>query len=414
LIRVSKHPGYQATGFQHDRKGVFIFPDFGDTGIMTDYRIGVLGGYGRVGQHAVKYLAHSGHSIIIGGRDLDRAQIAVDKLGECATPHRVDINDTESLQSFCGNCDLVINCAGPFEKIRDKVALAALAKQKHYVDVSGTDSFYANLLPYREEIRKKGLIFIISAGMLPGLSGLLPIYTGQSQFDLVDFIDYFYCGMDEFTYTSAYDYVCSLNDGSGMSMAYCQKGEIVPKGAGLMHDVKIPYYEKPLDAYPYSNGEMQRISEKLGGCKVCFYYAFPGGHTFETLNYIQASRKYSTDDERHQSAELLVKSSQKDLIGNDIKQIYYIIMDGKQKGANRKVLYQTLYSRDGYELTGTIAGITSLLILAHRTTGPGIHYLPHGLNPNVFMDELKAQAVIKHFILNWEDETIMEKGYKRQ
>lgn len=98
---------------------------------------GIVGGSGNMGAAIAEQLRHFGQMpILLGGRDLLKAQAASNKVGGATSALRVDVCDSQSLDDFCARCAVVVNAAGPVCELRDRVAQAALRAGTHYVDVA--------------------------------------------------------------------------------------------------------------------------------------------------------------------------------------------------------------------------------------------------------------------------------------
>jgi saccharopine dehydrogenase-like NADP-dependent oxidoreductase len=132
--------------------------------------IGLLGGTGAVGRTAAERIAAWRLGPLrIGARDLDRTRALAAELPGPAEAVSVDLGDPDTLAAFCAGCRIVVNCAGPSYHVLDTVARAALAAGADYVDIGGelaaTDALGQ---------APPGRTAIFSAGVMPGLSGLLP------------------------------------------------------------------------------------------------------------------------------------------------------------------------------------------------------------------------------------------------
>ena len=151
---------------------------------MNGRMIGVIGGTGRVGRECLRYLhENTAFGLLIGGRKPPREALPGSFLS-------VDVFDEASLARFCGQCSLVINCAGPASAVRERVAAAALAGGCHYVDPGGYTPLFPILSSRRPEIRAKRLTFLLTLGILPGLSELFPVYVARTCFDQVEGFEY--------------------------------------------------------------------------------------------------------------------------------------------------------------------------------------------------------------------------------
>lgn len=118
--------------------------------------IGVIGYSGIIGSITCKYLEQYA-KVIKGSRST---------VSDGMTQFCVDVDDVNSLKSFCSMCDLVINCAGPSYLIKDKVAKVAALSQTPYIDAFGCGKTI--------ELCKlnKGMN-IVGVGFIPGISGMI-------------------------------------------------------------------------------------------------------------------------------------------------------------------------------------------------------------------------------------------------
>jgi saccharopine dehydrogenase-like NADP-dependent oxidoreductase len=74
-------------------------------------------------------------------------------------------------------------------RLQDRVAQAALRRRCHYVDLAGLALVKEQMLPHAQEIADLGLSFVVSAGWLPGLTELLPLYAPARARDKMDSIE---------------------------------------------------------------------------------------------------------------------------------------------------------------------------------------------------------------------------------
>jgi saccharopine dehydrogenase-like NADP-dependent oxidoreductase len=167
--------------------------------------IGVIGGYGSVGRATVAQLRAWGLGpIVVAGRDPTKADVMV------------DINEPATFERFCASLRLVINCAASSSRIRAMVADAAAANSVPYVDPGGDEPVY-ELLSGRAHAEP----VVLSAGMLPGLTGLLPrqlvVERGSR---LVCYVG----GQDRFSLGAATDYLAVVNGSAGRTFAVWRNG----------------------------------------------------------------------------------------------------------------------------------------------------------------------------------------------
>lgn len=109
-------------------------------------KIAVYGANGYQGRLVTAELARRGAEVVMVGRSQARLEEAASALGLANCERRsADLSDGESLRAAVSDCDVVVNCAGPFTLSGDAVARAALAAGSDYVDTSGEQPFIKHL-----------------------------------------------------------------------------------------------------------------------------------------------------------------------------------------------------------------------------------------------------------------------------
>jgi short subunit dehydrogenase-like uncharacterized protein len=137
-------------------------------------RIGIVGAYGATGAVVARtFAAQRSRPLLLIGRNTQKLdELAGSITGDVATAS-IDVMDERALVDACRDCQVVINCAGPASVILDRVGHAALEAGAHYVDPGPDERVFQNLRARDSEIRAKGLVFLLGAGYVPGLSELL-------------------------------------------------------------------------------------------------------------------------------------------------------------------------------------------------------------------------------------------------
>ncbi|WP_341720838.1 NAD(P)H-binding protein [Micromonospora sp. FIMYZ51] len=130
----------------------------------------MLGAGGAVGRVVTARLATAGHPVRAGARKPAELPPAPPG-GSPVDRVPVDIDDPATLHRFCDGCAVVVNCAGPAVRIGARVAAAATATGADYVDAAG-DAALAEAVGEVCGDRRA----VLSAGLSPGLSELLPRY----------------------------------------------------------------------------------------------------------------------------------------------------------------------------------------------------------------------------------------------
>ncbi|WP_042693426.1 saccharopine dehydrogenase NADP-binding domain-containing protein, partial [Azospirillum sp. B506] len=335
--------------------------------------VGLLGGSGAVGRGVLRALAGT-LRLRVGGRDRKRVERAVmeaaDGRGEC---HALDPLDGDALGRFCDGCDVVVNCAGPSCRLLDAVALAALAAGAHYVDPGGDDPLHRRIV-HRDW---RGRSAVVSAGMLPGLSGLLPLDL-VGEFDSIDRLTGYAGGIERFSPAGAEDFLASLSDGFGWGGMCVRAGDLRPNPAPPVDPVRLPLSRAPAEARPYISAEFLRLCRRLG-VDGDWYNLFPGRHTVDFLRRFQAGQAGAGRPEGVDAAAVagLIGASALDVAGRSPEQLLVIEATGLRSG-RPMVRSIALRAGSGAALTGCVAACAVLAVL-EGTVPDGVHHAADSL-----------------------------------
>ena len=151
----------------------------------------VLGAYGNFGTRICRALAGDrGIQLLLGGRDVHRAQALAGQLGAGAQGVMVD-HSSAGLASQLRKLgvDLLIHTAGPFQQQSYAVAQAALEAQAHYIDLADGRRFvcdFASVL--NAPFRAAGRSAITGASTVPGLSSAVvqALCAGWQRIDVIN------------------------------------------------------------------------------------------------------------------------------------------------------------------------------------------------------------------------------------
>ncbi|MGH3729514.1 MAG: saccharopine dehydrogenase NADP-binding domain-containing protein [Micromonosporaceae bacterium] len=325
-------------------------------------RVGVVGAYGAVGRIAVAQLrAWDVGPLRVGGRDRRRTEELA--AGMAAEPCPVDVTDPVNLDGFCAGCAVVLNCAGPTLAVGDLVARAAARAGAHYVDVSGDDGLYATV---SAAFAASDRAAAVSAGMMPGLTTLLPRYLAATSpvgpTRLVGYVG----GRDRFTTVAAADYLAV--DGSaaqryGEPFAAWLDGGRVPHGLAPLIDTWLPFFPEPATAQPYLSTETERLAADLGLTEVRWYSVFPGEHTLAALRA------------RRPDATALREAAALDTFGRDRYMVLVLEISGQDT-----VRTGVLRGTGATELTGAMGALATRQVWAGRVPA-GTHHAGEILDP---------------------------------
>jgi saccharopine dehydrogenase (NAD+, L-lysine-forming) len=148
----------------------------------TPTRILILGGYGSTGLPLARLLLRETEaSLVLAGRDLEKAQRAAERLNQALNGHRVagirtDAADRVGLLEAFREVDLVLVTSST-ARHAEAVARAALAAGIDYLDIHYSAAKTTALQGMAEDIRRAGRCFITEAGFHPGLPAALARYA---------------------------------------------------------------------------------------------------------------------------------------------------------------------------------------------------------------------------------------------
>lgn len=362
---------------------------------MSSTEIAILGGYGTVGRVVARILAQTAPESVlrIGGRSRERAEAFAEELGACGVAVPVDVDDEHDLARFCDHARVVVNCAGPSYRILDRVAWAAFAAGCDYVDAGGDEPVYKALSDRDTGAR----VAVLTAGMMPGLTGLLPRWLARQRLDEVSRLTAYVGTMDRLTPAGAADYLLSLGGAYGESQAAWRGGTRVLRTLNPMTEAALPFFPGRVDAYPYLSFETERTARALGLSDVDWFNVFDGGtHMMKALSRLQGAMTGQTDV--GPAAAELTRAAALDLFGREPYQLMVFELTGLHEGepATRTLV---LRGNDTYELTGLVVALATTAVLGGEVP-PGAHFAAEVLPPEAVVEELrglKAVTMLEQF-----------------
>jgi hypothetical protein len=327
--------------------------------------VAVVGAYGAVGRAACAQLVAWGIGPLrVGGRDGTRAGRLAAELaagGDPVEAGAVDVTDGDSLARFVEGSRAVLNCAGPAALIGDRVARAARAAGVDYVDAAGDDELYAAMTALDWPAGRR---VVISAGMMPGLTGLLPRALAAG-FGPVERLTGYVGGRDRFTVTAAHDFLSTL-DGFGVAYGVWRDGAVVAGAATPLAEATVPGFPGPVSGTPYLSTEAMRVAAELAAAEATWYSVFAG----ERLR--AAITRAGTGD---QAAAELSRAADLDLFGAARYQTVTVVLAGADGAARTLVLRGTGAS----ELTGCGAAL-AVRAVVDGSVEPGVHHAAEALD----------------------------------
>lgn len=339
-----------------------------------DMVIGVVGASGAVGRHAAHALRSLGRcGLVLGARRHGPLNTLAEELGGPVEVVPVDVDSVESLEAFCHRCDVVLNCAGPSYRILDRVAVAALSTGAHYVDVTGDSPVHDRLAgsPSAKEHR-----VLLSAGVLPGLSALLPRWFARRHGlrEMTVHVG----GLERCTGAAAGDLLLSLPGESdsaatfGHPLAAWRDGGVVTGALRAREGVGVPHFPGTVFVQPFLTGEARRLAHSLGLRRLDWFNVHPGERARAVL-----TSAVGRADSGPETVERLRRAADLDLVGNTAYyQLVYSLVD--ESGAPHTLLARF---EDSYRMTGLVGAVTAVAV-ARGETPLGVHHAADVLDPD--------------------------------
>ncbi len=154
----------------------------------------VMGGCGAVGSNAVKTLVSDStfSEVIIGDYNIDKASQMAADMGPGVSARKFDALDGQSCRDAVSDCDLVLNCVGPFYSTVKTILTAVIETGINYVDICDDPDVTLEILDMDEAARRAGITALIGMGASPGLTNLLAKLASDELLDETDTINIFH------------------------------------------------------------------------------------------------------------------------------------------------------------------------------------------------------------------------------
>lgn len=351
-----------------------------------------MGGYGATGSAAARLLSKwFDNEILIGGRQLDRATATAAELGK-ASAARLDVTAPRALDDFCAQCSIIINCAGPVSLLQDSVAQAALRSRCHYVDVAGLSFVRQRMLPHAAEIADLGLSFVVSAGWMPGITEIVPLYANsqaRTRMEKIESLSVYFGDSGEWSPNALRDAVWYLRQNGLRRPGYFSKGEW--KRATLAEASCKADLGPPVGSGRFSLvvdlPEQEEIGRQLVDCDVFSYSYLSGFRTVATAVLIATLPLPETLGLR--LARGIFRRNRLPVDGFAAAQVC-----GYSKGRRYLFSTQVVYrDRRDYWINALTAAMVARMIARGESVKPGVHFLGDAVDPMSFMSELKTSGV---------------------
>lgn len=330
----------------------------------------VLGATGSVGKNVIRFL-----SPFVDIRAASRRATLKSQSG--ITAYQLDLSDEAALRRCCDGCDMLVNCAAPGIEAEEKVAHIACELGIDYVDPGGDEQLYAALASQTAA----GQSCILSAGMLPGLSGVLPRLLA-AEFDSLTHLTGYVLSHEPFSYGGAKDFLASLDNGFGITGLSLQNDQLQPcssPGKRL-----LPLACTSAQALPYMSSEWQRLSRSLRVSEAAWFNLYPHGELFDWLGDVRSNLSLveglASETRR---IEKLVALSVADFASLPTQHVLAIEASGWRDGAQR-TRSLVVCAQQGAELTGAVTAFTALQRLQDLLPDR-LHFAADVLSPESLM-----------------------------
>ncbi|MEV6318357.1 saccharopine dehydrogenase NADP-binding domain-containing protein [Streptomyces sp. NPDC051776] len=362
--------------------------------------IGILGATGAVGRAAVCELRDLGYTELrLGGRRLDPLeQVLREELGGTGTAMRADLEDARSVVAFSESCSTVLNCAGPTYRWKAAAARAALEAGAPCVDVAGDD-------PAAEELTREraaedaGRAVVLSAGVMPGLSSILPRWLAAQELDTVAELTAYCGGLEPCTPTVAEDLMLSLTTGGAQGASYGEPlaawrfGHRQPRALRADENTEAPGFAGRVALQPFLSTETERLATTLGLDRVDWFNVHPGPRSRAVMNLLPVMLAQGVD--RPGPAARLMRDADLDLAGRSPYYVMDFTLTGTVAGAraHRRLSMRTTSS---YRLTAVVGALAADAVV-RGTVPTGVHFACDVLDPATVATYLVTSGAVSRF-----------------
>lgn len=353
---------------------------------------GIIGGYGATGRVVVSELSKScDGEMLIGGRDLAKGAALAAQLGSRVSAAHLDVLDARSLHDFCSRCSIIVNCAGPVTVLQDRVAQAAFRSRSHYIDIAGMSFVKERMLPHGREIADLGLSFVVSAGWMPGISELLPIYAdaqARAKMDSIESLTVYFGDSGEWSSNALRDVLWYIRQLGLPSPGYFRKGEWArAKMSAAFRKVNLGNPVGPGRFFMFSTPELNEIGRRLNDCDVSIYSYLSGVRTALATTLIALLPIPEGLGVR--MVRNMFRRNRLPVDGFVVVQVL-----GRSQGHRLTLTVQIIYEeRRDYWINGLVPTIVARMISEGKWVQPGVHFLAEAVDPIVFMAELRKAGV---------------------
>ncbi|TAJ12667.1 hypothetical protein DMA11_11735 [Marinilabiliaceae bacterium JC017] len=347
--------------------------------------IGIIGGYGTTGKITTEYLIkNTDCQIIAAGKNPEKHAHWAKKYHDRVTLQKTDLYNNKQLQELCASCGIIINAAGPSVLIGDRIAIQALDLNCHYIDLGGYDLLYDQLLQKNNLVLNKDLHFIIGAGWMPGVSGILPrhaIETANSTFDRIESVKIYYGAVEAWSFNSSYDLAWASNQPFN---GIYENGHWKPiNSSKLMHKKWFHEIGQRKSCNPFFDNQLKETALNL---KVNHFGTYVMLNDYRSaLSYLY--NKLFLKNNRKKAARMIEKDSKRLQKKEGSWGLITCEITGFTNNS-KNTLKHSLAVEDNYYPTGIVPALAAKQIIDSEIKNAGMDYLCQKVNPENFMEIL--------------------------
>ena len=353
---------------------------------------GVIGGYGGTGKAVVSELWRSSQGeILIGGRDLAKARTLAAEFDGRVSAAQVDALQPGSLDDFCSRCSVLVNCAAPTVVVQDGAAQAALRSRCHYVDPGGFSFVKQRLLPQTSQIADLGLSFILSAGWVPGLTEVLPLYAAakaRTTRETIETVSMYFGDSSVWSSNALRDGVWYTRHTGHSRLGYFRRGKWV--AAPMSASYPRVDLGARLGAGRFclcSTPELEAVGSKLRDCAF-FGYAYLAG--FGVVLAGAVLRLFPLPTSLGIRLMRTILQSARLPVGGFIA----ARVSGGAQGRSRVFHVEAIYDEGRqYWANGLVPAVAARMVAESKQVESGVHYLAEAVDPLAFVTELRRSGL---------------------
>jgi NAD(P)-dependent dehydrogenase (short-subunit alcohol dehydrogenase family) len=355
--------------------------------------IGILGATGAVGGALARALAAVDvGDLRLGARRPERLEPLCAELGDVATAVPVDPASPGDLERFCSGCRVLVNCVGPPPALRRAVAAAARAAGADYVDPGGDDVARRDLAAFFPPGTA-----VIGAGVLPGLSGLLPRWLAKAGIEPPLRLTAYVASAERMTPAAATEFLLSLDGGYGEAGVAWRAGTRVPHDLEPLAATRLPFFPEPVVGRAYLSTETERLARSLALDEVRWYHVFDADDTIlPVLSRLQ--QELRRGGRLDNLAAELRRAVEIEMFGRVPTQQLVFELSGIVDGRPAQ-LVAVLRASSTYELTATVTAAAVFEVM-HSAVPVGVHFAAEVLDPALVVRLPEADGVVALHVLD--------------